>query len=140
MPSVFTKIIAGEIPGRFVWKDDRVVVFLTVNPLKPGHVLVVPREEVDHWIDLPADLAAHLMGVARTVGQALMGAFAPTKIGLTVVGLEVRHVHLHLVPIHGVADMTFGTEDKNPDPAALDTAAEAIRTELRRMGHTEAAG
>ncbi len=70
MPSVFSLIIAGEIPGEFVWKDDRCVAFLSINPLAPGHTLVVPREEVDHWIDLDPALTAHIMGVAQVIGQA----------------------------------------------------------------------
>ncbi|MCC6639743.1 MAG: HIT family protein, partial [Deltaproteobacteria bacterium] len=68
MASIFTRIIRGELPGRFVWKDDHAVGFLTINPIRPGHTLVVPRLEVDHWIDLPPELALHLMGVAQQVG------------------------------------------------------------------------
>jgi len=77
MATLFTRIIEGDIPGRFVWRDDRAVVFLTIAPISTGHALVVPIAEVDHWVDLDADLAAHLMEVARQVGRAQMAAFSP---------------------------------------------------------------
>jgi len=139
MPSVFTKIIAGELPGRFVWKDDRAVAILTIAPIVPGHTLVIPRQEVDHWLDLEADLRDHLFGVAQSVGRALQRAFNPTKVGMMIAGLEVPHVHLHLVPIRQLTDMDFARQDKNPDPAALDRAAEQIRTALTELGYTQVA-
>jgi histidine triad (HIT) family protein len=135
MATLFTKIIEGEIPGRFVWRDDRVVVFLTIAPIATGHVLVVPVDEVDHWIDLDADLAAHLMEVARQVGRAQMAAFSPTRIGMLVAGLEVPHCHLHVIPIDSEADLSFSRADHDPDPAALDVAAEQLRAALRAAGH-----
>ena len=130
MPSLFTRIIDGELPGRFVWRDDRAVAFLSINPLQPGHTLVVPVAEVDHWIDLDPDLAAHLMLVARRIGQAAQTAFSPVKVGLMVAGLEVPHVHLHVVPIRGVHDLDFANADPSPDPAALDDAADRLRAAL----------
>jgi histidine triad (HIT) family protein len=135
MATLFTKIIEGEIPGRFVWRDDRAVVFLTIAPMTPGHALVVPVIEVDHWIDLDPDLAAHLMVVARAVGRAQMHAFSPTRVGMIVAGLEVPHCHLHLVPIETEADLSFARADHHPDPAALDDAAERLRAALRDQGH-----
>ncbi len=137
MPSLFTKIIRGEIPGRFVWRDERAVAFLTIAPLRPGHTLVVPIEEVDHWLDLPPDLLAHLTEVAHKVGQGIQQAFSPKKVGMMIAGLEVPHVHLHLVPIHELHDLDFSRADSSPDPAALDQAAEQLRTTLRAAGHTE---
>ncbi|HYZ99961.1 MAG TPA: HIT family protein [Acidimicrobiales bacterium] len=137
MPSVFTKIINGEIPGRFVWRDERAVVFLTIAPMAPGHVMVVPIEEVDHWIDLDPDLAAHLMRVAREVGRAQMQAFRPRRVGMMIAGLEVPHCHLHLVPIDVEAQLSFARADHNPDPAALDDAAERLRAALHDQGHGE---
>ena len=139
MPSVFTRIIAGELPGRFVWKDERCVALLSINPIRQGHVLVVPRDEVEHWIDLPEDLAAHLMLVSRKIGQALQTTFGPAKVGLMIAGLEVAHVHLHLLPIDGLGDLSFANADPDPDPAALDAAAGAVRTALSEAGHAEAA-
>jgi diadenosine tetraphosphate (Ap4A) HIT family hydrolase len=135
MASVFTKIINGELPGRFVWRDDQVVAFLTTAPMNPGHTLVVPRQEIDYWIDLPPELSARVMQVAQTVSRAIQNVYNPKKVGLTIVGLEVPHVHLHLVPINAITDMNFDRQDKNASPDSLDAAAEKIRAELRNMGH-----
>jgi histidine triad (HIT) family protein len=135
MATLFTKIIEGEIPGRFVWRDERAVVFLTIAPITPGHVLVVPVEEVDHWIDLDPELAAHLMRVAREVGRAQMQVFAPRRIGMIIAGLEVPHCHLHLVPINVEAELSFSRADHDPDPTALDEAAGSLREALRDLGH-----
>ena len=137
MPSVFTLIINGELPGRFVWKDERAVAFLSINPIRPGHVLVVPRDEIDHWIDLPEDLAAHLMTVSRSIGQALQQAFSPEKVGVMIAGLEVPHVHVHLIPIEGLGDLNFANADPDPEPAALDAAAGAVRAALKALGCPE---
>ena len=120
MPSIFTRIIDGEIPGRFVWQDDVCVAFLDVRPLAHGHVLVVPRTEVDQWTDLDADTAAHLMTVAQKVGQAQMALLSPARVGLMIAGFEVPHVHVHVVPINGMGDLDFANADTNPDQAALD--------------------
>jgi histidine triad (HIT) family protein len=135
MATLFTKIIEGEIPGRFVWRDERAVVLLTIAPITPGHVLVVPVEEVDHWIDLDPELAAHLMRVAREVGRAQMQVFAPRRIGMITAGLEVPHCHLHLVPINVEAELSFSRADHDPDPTALDEAAGSLREALRDLGH-----
>jgi histidine triad (HIT) family protein len=137
MATLFTSIINGDIPGRFVWRDDRAVVFLTISPIRPGHALVVPIDEVDHWIDLDADLASHLMVVAREVGRAQQAAFEPERIGLIVAGLEVPHTHLHLIPIDSEADLSFAKADHSPDPAELDDAAGRIRAALRAQGHAD---
>ena len=134
MATLFTKIIEGEIPGRFVWRDPRAVAFLTIAPIAPGHTLVVPVEEVDHWVDLDADLAAHLMDVARRIGRAQMHAFAPRRVGMIIAGLEVPHCHLHLIPIDSEADLSFARADHHPDPAALDEAADRLRAALDRDG------
>lgn len=135
MPTIFTRIIDGELPGRFVWRDDRCVAFLSIAPLRPGHTLVVPRAEVDHWIDVDPDLNAHLMSVAQVIGQAQQRAFRPVRIGLMIAGLEVPHTHVHVVPITGVHDLDFGNADHDPRPEDLDAAAEVLRAELRVMGH-----
>jgi len=137
MATLFTKIIEGEIPGRFVWRDDRAVVFLTIAPIRPGHVLVVPIEEVDHWVDLDPDLAAHLVEVSRQVGRAQMQAFGPARIGVIIAGLEVPHCHLHLIPIGSEADLNFARADHDPDPAALADATDRLRAALRDQGHAD---
>jgi histidine triad (HIT) family protein len=130
MPSVFTRIIDGELPGRFVHRDERCVAFLSINPLKPGHVLVVPRVEVEHWVDLDAEVWLHLNQVAQRLGQALQRAYDPVKVGVILAGMEVPHVHIHLVPIDHERDLNFANADPNPSPEALDLAAETIRTAL----------
>lgn len=137
MASVFTMIINGELPGRFVWRDDRCVAFLSINPLAPGHTLVVPRAEIDHWIDLDAELMAHLAEVSRVIGAALQSAFTPSKVGMMIAGLEVPHVHVHLVPMRDVHDLDFAQAELDPDPDSLDAAAESIRVALRTMGRSE---
>ena len=134
MPTIFTRIIEGELPGRFVWRDETCVAFLSINPLRPGHVLVVPIDEVEHWIDLDPDTWSHLMSVSRTIGAALQSAYDPEKVGLMLAGLEVPHVHVHLVPINGVHDLDFANADTDPDPAELDEAADTIRAALRDGG------
>jgi len=137
MPTLFTRILNGEIPGRIVWKDERCFALMTINPIQPGHVLVIPREEIDHWLDLPDGLRDHLFKTAQVIGKALMQAFRPVKIGMSIVGLEVLHVHLHLMPISGPEHMEFSRAQKNPDPKALDAAAEKLRAALRAMGRRE---
>ena len=134
MATIFTRIIDGELPGRFVWRDEHCVAFLSINPLREGHTLVVPRAEVDHWVDLDPGTTAHLMLVARAIGEAQMDAFAPTRIGLRIAGLEVPHTHLHVVPMDGVHDLDFDNAATDADPAALDAAAERIRVALRARG------
>jgi len=131
MPSVFTRIIQGELPARFVWKDELCVVFLSIAPLRPGHALVVPRAEIEHWIDLPAVTAAHLMMVAQTVGKAQQAAFNPARVGLMIAGFEVPHVHVHVVPIDGMQDLDFASADVQARASALDDAASRLRTALR---------
>lgn len=140
MPTLFSRIIAGELPGRFVWRDERAVAFLTIAPIRPGHTLVVPVEEVDHWLDAEPELNAHLMAVSQKVGRAIQEAFEPARVGLMIAGLEVPHVHLHLVPIETLHDLDFARADAKPDPAAMDAAAEKIRSALRAAGHAEVAG
>jgi len=137
--TLFTRIIEGEIPGRFVWRDDRCVAFLSIHPLRPGHTLVVSRAEVDHWLDLQPDLAAHLMTVAQSIGKALQRAFKPAKVGLMIAGLEVPHVHLHVVPIDGVHDLDFSRQDVNAKAEDLDRAAASVRAALRTLGFKQVA-
>ena len=137
MPTLFSRIIAGELPGRFVWRDDDVVAFLTINPIQPGHVLVVPVQEVDHWIDLDADLLGRLTAVSQAIGRAQQAAFDPVRVGVIIAGLEVPHCHVHLIPITSEAELSFSRADPDPDPAALDDAAARLRDALRTAGHAE---
>ena len=134
MPTLFTRIIDGELPGRFVWRDDVAVAFLTINPIQPGHALIVPRAEVDNWLDLDPQVNAHLIGVAQTVGQAQRAAFGRDRVGMIIAGLEVPHVHLHTIPIMSEADLNFALADPSPAADSLDAAADAIRDALRAQG------
>ena len=140
MATIFTRIIEGELPARFVWKDDSCVVFLSIHPLRPGHALVVPRAEVDHWIDLEPGLVAHLFETAQAIGKAQMAGFKPVRIGLAIAGLEVPHCHIHVVPIRGMQDLDFANQDPNPDSAKMDDAGETLRRELRALGYSQVAG
>ena len=137
MATLFTRIVDGEIPGTFVWRDDRCVVFLSINPISPGHALVVPIEEIDHWIDAPSDLTTHLFSVAQIIGQAQQAAFDCDRVGLIVAGYEVPHLHVHVIPTTSMSQFNFanaGTATRDE----LDSAAEAIRTQLSAAGHSPA--
>lgn len=137
MATIFTQIIEGRLPARFVWKDDQCVVFLSNRPLRPGHSLVVPRAEIDHWIDLEPPLLSHLSETARAIGQAQMAAFKPERIGMVLLGLEVPHCHFHVVPIQGMRDLDFANQDPDPPAKMMDEAADALRRELRLLGYAE---
>lgn len=124
MSSIFSKIIAGDLPGHFVWQDDHAVAIMTIEPIVPGHVLVIPRQEIDHWDDLPASLANHVLSVSQRLAKALKQVYQCKRVSLQIVGLEVPHVHLHLVPINAMSDSYFG----NASAASADElAAEAAR-------------
>ena len=138
MATIFTQIIEGRLPARFVWKDDQCVVLLSNRPLRPGHSLVVPRQEVDHWLDLDASLLCHLTETAQTIGRAQMEAFHPERVGVMLAGLEVPPCHFHVVPIRGLHDLDFGNQDPDPDPQTMDDAAGAIRSELKKLGYSQA--
>ncbi|MGH0037174.1 MAG: HIT family protein [Myxococcota bacterium] len=137
MASVFSKIIAGELPGRFVWKDERVVAFMTIAPIQPGHTLVVPRDEIDHWQRIDGELMTHLGHVSQCVGRAIEKAFQPERVGMMIAGLEVPHLHIHVTPIWGMRDLDFAKADPKARPEDLDAAAEKIRAALRELGHSE---
>lgn len=124
MPSIFSRIIEGDIPGHVVWRDEVCAAFLDIEPLTPGHALVVPRAEVDHWLDLDADTVAHLMTVAATVGRAQQQVFDSERVGLIVQGFEVPHAHVHVFPTSDPGD--FDLTRKGPraqDDLAADAAA-----------------
>lgn len=134
MATIFTKIIEGDIPGTFVWRDEECVAFMSINPLRSGHVLVVPKLEIDHWLDCPDDLRNHLFEVAQTIGTALQEVYAPAKVGLMIAGLEVPHLHLHVVPIDGVHDLDFANAAPSVDRSELEQAAGSIRSALEDQG------
>jgi histidine triad (HIT) family protein len=129
MATVFTKIINGELPGTFVWRDDQCVAFLSINPLGRGHTLVVPIEELDHWIDASPQLNARLFEVARIIGRAQQRAFDCERVGLIVAGYEVAHVHVHVIPTTSMSQFNFANAGV-ATPAELEEAAERLRAEL----------
>jgi diadenosine tetraphosphate (Ap4A) HIT family hydrolase len=139
MATIFTRIIEGDIPGTFVWRDDRAVAFLSINPMARGHALVVPIEEVDHWIDASPELVAHLMSVSHVIGQAQQRAFRPERIGLIVAGYEVPHLHVHVIPTTSMSQLSFANAATSVDAADQEAAATAIRAELVALGRAEVA-
>ncbi len=137
--SLFTRIMNGEIPGRFVWKDEHCVAFLTIAPIRPGHTLVVPRREIDSWLDASPELTAHLFQTAQHVARGIQSAFPCTKVGMMIAGLEVPHMHIHLTPIDQIRDMDFAFQNSKTTPADLDAAAEKLRAALRALGYGQMA-
>lgn len=107
MASIFTKIINREIPGHIVAEDENYLAFLDINPLVKGHTLVVPKKEVDYIFDLDEDTLAGLHSFSKKVAKAIEQVISCSRIGVTVIGLEVPHAHVHLIPINGIADMNF---------------------------------
>jgi histidine triad (HIT) family protein len=130
MPTIFTRIIDGDIPGTFVHRDEHCVVFMSINPLATGHALVVPIAEVDHWVDLEPALAAHLFEVAHRVGRAQRDAFGCDRVGLIIAGYEVPHTHLHVVPTRSMRQLDFANAAASVARADLEAAAQAIRNHL----------
>ena len=130
MASVFTLIMEGKIPGNFVYQDDIAVAILTIQPIREGHVLVIPREEIDQWSDLPIETAAHLTKVSHKIANAMKTLFPSKRIGLMIAGLEVPHTHIHLVPMDSMDDLSFEYA-KNADGDALKKTAEKIRAALQ---------
>lgn len=136
MSTVFTRIIDGELPGRFVYRDDDVVAFLTIEPVAYGHVLVVPVEEVDRWTDAAPALWARLNEVAQMVGRAVIEAFGSPRAGYLIAGFEVPHAHIHVFPAADMSGYSLDEVIRDPDPAEMDAAAERLRAALG----TDAAG
>lgn len=125
--SIFSKIIAGEIPAHKVAENDDFLAFLDINPLVMGHVLVIPKKEVDYIFDMDDALYSGLTLFAKRVAKAVKTAFPCKKVGVAVIGLEVPHTHIHLIPMNQVSDMNFAKEKLNPTSAELATAAAKIR-------------
>ena len=136
MSSVFTKIMSGELPGHFIWKDDICAAFLSINPIATGHTLVVPVLEVDHWLDLPHDTNSHLINVAQIIGQAQMTAYNPERVGIVIAGFEVPHTHLHVIPINGMQDLDFTRAATTVDQSLLSAAAVDLTSSLIENGHS----
>lgn len=136
MSTIFSKIIAGDIPGTFIWDDGICVAFLSINPMAPGHTLVVPRQEVDHWVDADPALVAHLFEVTRIIGVAQKQAFGCERVGVIVAGYEVPHCHIHVIPTNSMSQLDFKNAAQSVDRLQLEDSADAIREVLRRSDHT----
>jgi histidine triad (HIT) family protein len=127
MASIFTKIINREIPGYIVAEDDRYIAFLDINPLVPGHTLVVPKKEVDYIFDLDDDTLSGLTLFSRRVAQAIEKAVPCKRIGITVIGLEVPHAHVHLVPLNTMGDINFSKPKITLSKEQLKEVADKIK-------------
>lgn len=136
MPTVFTRIITGEFPGRFVWADADIVAFLTIEPQRHGHVLVVPRAEVDTWTDLPDALRDRLFAVAQRIGKALLPTFPGDRVGMVIAGYGVPHCHVHVYPTATIDDFDQTRAMKDVPAAELDADAELLRAALRAAGES----
>ncbi|CAN5880120.1 HIT family protein [soil metagenome] len=130
METIFTKIVKGHIPAHKVAEDDRFLAFLDVNPLVTGHTLVVPKEQVDYIFDLEEDQLADLHRFSQKVAQALKKAIPCNRIGVAVIGLEVPHAHIHLIPINSMSDMNFANPKMRLSQEALEETARKIREHL----------
>lgn len=127
MPTIFSRIVAGEIPCYKIAEDENHLAFLDIQPLKEGHTLVIPKKEVDYIFDLQDDELASLFVFAKKVARAINRAIVCEKVGISVIGLEVPHAHIHLIPIDAVNDMNFSKEKKNFDKEAMMHISEKIR-------------
>ena len=133
MTTVFTKIINRELPGRFVYEDDEVVAFLTIQPMTQGHTLVVPRAEIDQWQDVDEAVLGRVMSVAQLIGKAVCRAFDAQRAGVIIAGLEVPHLHVHVFPTRSLSDFGFANVDNNPSPASLDEAQAKIKAAIAEL-------
>ena len=134
MASIFTKIVNGEIPGRFVYESDDVVAFLTIEPMTQGHTLVVPRAEIDQWQNVEPAAFARVMEVSQLIGKAVCSAFDAERAGVIIAGLEVPHLHVHVFPARELSDFGFANVDRNPSPESLDEAQAKIKDALADLG------
>jgi diadenosine tetraphosphate (Ap4A) HIT family hydrolase len=133
MASVFTKIINGELPGRFVYEDDEIVSFLSIAPITVGHALVVPRAEIDNWQNVDPAVFGRVMEVSQLIGKAVVKAFSAVRAGVIIAGLEVPHLHVHVFPTNNLADFGFANADQNPSARSLDDAQAKIKAALAEL-------
>ena len=129
--TIFSKIIAGEIPGYRIAEDDKFFAFLDAFPLREGHVLVVPKTETDKFFDLEADYLSGLLVFAQPIAKAIERAFPCNRCGISVIGIEVPHAHLHLLPINSANDLNFTQPKLKPTPEELKRVQERILAEMK---------
>lgn len=130
MPTIFTRIINGEIPCHKIAEDDRLLAFLDISPVAEGHTLVIPKQEVDYLFNLDDETYTGLMLFAKRIAKALPQAVPCLRVGVTVIGLEVPHTHVHLVPLNSMQDINFSKPKLNPGPEELAAVAGKIRSAL----------
>lgn len=130
MATIFTKIINREIPGHIVAEDERFIAFLDINPLVTGHVLVVPKTEIDYIFDLPDEELSGIYLFAKKVAKGIEAAVPCKRVGIAVIGLEVPHVHIHLVPLNSMNDINFTKPKLNLSHSELDKTAKAIKEKV----------
>lgn len=130
MPSIFTKIINREIPGHIVAEDDRFIAILDISPLVMGHVLVIPKVEKDYIFDLEDDVLSGLTLFAKKVAKGIKATVSCKRIGVAVIGLEVPHVHIHLVPMNTMGDINFTRPKLSPAKEELSALTEKIKANL----------
>jgi len=130
MASIFTKRVNGEIPAYKIAEDDRFLAFLDINPLTKGHTLVIPKQETDYLFDLDADLYADMQRFAHKIAKALKPAMQTKRVGVAVIGFEVPHAHLHLIPINGMSEMNFSLPKLKLSPAEFEAITAKIKAEL----------
>ena len=133
MASLFTRIIRGELPGHFVYKDEICVAFLTINPVATGHTLVVPIEEIDEWVDLPTATSSHLMLVAKRIGLAQKQLYSCNRVGMIIAGFEIPHCHLHVIPANTMADLSFEHAAAHVESERLSEQAEHLASVLKTI-------
>lgn len=133
MTTIFSRIIDGQIPGTFIYRDSLCVAFLSINPLADGHVLVVPIEEVDHWIDMSQELSAHMFSVSHRISRAISQAFPCLRVGLIIAGYEINHCHIHLIPTNTMDELNFANAAAHIDRAVLGAHAELLISEMSRI-------
>jgi diadenosine tetraphosphate (Ap4A) HIT family hydrolase len=133
MATVFTKIINGELPGRFVYEDDDIVAFLTIAPITHGHTLVVPRAEIDNWQDLEPAVFGRVMELSQLIGKAVCKAFGAERAGVIIAGMEVPHLHVHVFPAYNLSDFGFANADQNPSQESLDEAQAKIKAAIAAL-------
>lgn len=127
MASIFTKIINKELPAYIVAENDRFLAFLDIMPLKKGHVLVIPKEEIDYIFDVEDELLGEMMVFAKSVAVKIKKIVPCKRIGIAVIGLEVPHAHIHLVPIDGIGDINFSNPKLQVEKAEMESLAERIK-------------
>ena len=129
--TIFSKIIAGEIPSYKVAEDDKFYAFLDINPIVWGHTLVVPKQETDYIFDLDDELIGEMMVFAKKVAEGIKKAFPCKKVGMAVLGLEVHHAHIHLVPLKNEGDMDFKKKVENPSPEKMKEVCQEIARQIK---------